>query len=46
MTKEQILARKEQLIKERDAVKANLLAYEGAILDCEYWLTQLETTEE
>lgn len=49
MTKEQVQERLDTLTKERDQLKTTLLAYEGAIQDCNYWLQQLsppEKTEE
>lgn len=42
MTKEQIQERLKTLITERTQVHINLLAYDGAIQDCNYWLTQLD----
>lgn len=45
MTKEQIQARLEVLQTERETVKTSLAAYDGAIQDCNYWLTTLTETE-
>lgn len=42
MTKEKLEERIKLLETERDATKASLMAYEGAIQDCKHWLTQLE----
>lgn len=41
MTKEKIQDRIQTLETEREQLKANLLAYEGAIQDCKHWLVQL-----
>ena len=38
MNKEKLEARIKQLESERDALKANLVMYEGAIQDNQYWL--------
>jgi len=46
MTKEQLQERLELLKKDRDTTKANLLAYEGAIIECQHWLDQVTKTEE
>ena len=43
MTKDEILERIKQLKAERDQALANVHAYDGALLECEYWLKQLET---
>lgn len=42
MTKEQIQDRITKLETERDQLKTTLIAYEGAIQDCKYWLQQGE----
>jgi hypothetical protein len=42
MTKEQIEARKAQLIQIRDETLSSFNAIVGAINDCDYWLAQLE----
>lgn len=42
MTKEQVQARLELLVKEQENCKATLAAYEGAVQDCKYWLTQID----
>ena len=46
MTKDKLLERIKQLETEREQVKATLLAYEGALQDCQYWLSTLEQKEE
>ena len=46
MTKEQIQARLKQLETEREQLRVNLMAYEGAIQDCNYWLQELDKAEE
>jgi len=45
MNKTKIQDRIKLLETERDQVKASLVAYEGAIQDCQYWLKQLEEPE-
>jgi len=45
MTKEKLEDRIKQLETEREQVKATLLAYEGALQDCKYWLIELEKEE-
>jgi hypothetical protein len=45
MTKEKLQERIDQLEAERKQVEATLLAYAGAIQDCQYWLKQLEETD-
>lgn len=42
MNKEQIQERLTKLQTERAQTQATLLAYEGAIQDCNYWLTQID----
>jgi len=42
MNKEQIEARLKDLQTAKDQLQSNLLAHEGAIQDCNYWLQQLE----
>ena len=46
ITKEAIIERLERLKADRDQVMGNLNALEGAIIDCQYWLEQLEKPEE
>lgn len=46
MTKEKVQERLNTLEKEREQVKTSLIAYEGAIQDCKYWLEQMETKSE
>jgi len=46
MDKTQVQDRIKQLETEREQVKATLLAYEGAIQDCNYWLSKMEETKE
>ncbi len=41
ITREQTEARLAQLKTERDAAIANINAYNGAIQDCEHWLSQM-----
>mgnify|MGYP001566969852 CR=1 FL=1 len=41
ITRDQIEARLAQLKTERDAAIANINAYNGAIQDCEHWLSQM-----
>ena len=45
MTKEKLEDRIKQLETEREQVRATLLAYEGALQDCKYWLTSLQEAE-
>lgn len=40
MTKEQIQDRIKELETNRETLKANFIAIEGAIQDCNYWLEQ------
>ena len=40
--KEKIQQRIKQLETEREQTRINLVAYEGAIQDCNYWLKELE----
>ena len=42
ITREQIVRRKDQLIRAREELQANLQAYNGAIQDCDYWLGVVE----
>lgn len=42
MSKEQIQNRIKTLEAERETLRANLIAYEGAIQDCNYWLQELD----
>lgn len=46
MTKEKLEERIKLLEQQRDALKSNVLAYEGAIQDCQHWLTELDNTSE
>lgn len=46
MTKEKIQERLKTLENEREQMKTTLIAYEGAIQDCKYWLEQMETPSE
>lgn len=46
MDKTKIQERIKTLETERDQLRNNLVAYEGAIQDCNYWLEQLETKSE
>ena len=46
MNKEQIQDRIKKLENEREQLKATLLAYEGAIQDCNYWLQELDKPSE
>jgi len=43
ITKAELDERLNTLMRERDQIIANLHAYEGAIEDCKYWLSQLES---
>lgn len=45
MTKDKLEARIKQLETEREQVKATLLAYEGALQDCNYWLKELNDSD-
>jgi len=42
ITREMVLERLAKLKEERDQLIANLNAYNGAIEDCEYWLSVLD----
>lgn len=42
MTKEQILERIKELETNRESMKGNFIAIEGAIQDCNYWMEQLD----
>ena len=44
MTTEQVTARLAQLQQQREQLQRTLTAYDGAIQDCEYWLTVLKET--
>lgn len=46
MTKEQIEDRVKTLTAEKEQLTANLLAYDGALQDCGYWLEQLNKADE
>lgn len=41
MDKETIRARIKLLESERDQLKGNVIAYDGAIQDCQFWLTKI-----
>ena len=45
MTKEQIQDRIKQLETEREQLKTTLIAYEGALQDCKFWLEQMDKKE-
>jgi len=45
ITREMVLERLAKLKAEREQLIANLNAYNGAIQDCEYWLSVLEDGE-
>jgi hypothetical protein len=44
MSKEQLEARKAEAAKQRDDALAAANLAQGIILDCDYWLAQLELT--
>ena len=46
MNLEIVQKRKEQLVSEKEMLKSNILAYDGAILDCDYWIEQLIKEED
>lgn len=46
MNKEQIEARIKLYEDEREKIKTTLIAYEGAIQDCNHWLTELDKSAE
>ncbi len=46
MTKEKLEDRIKQLETEREQLKTTLIAYEGALQDCKYWLDELTRTQE
>lgn len=41
MNREKLEERIKTLETERDQMRTNLVAYDGAIQDCKYWLSQL-----
>lgn len=43
MTKDQIQARIKELEANKETMKGNFIAIEGALQDCQYWLTQMDT---
>ena len=45
MTKDLIEARILKLTSERDQIKATLLAYEGALQEANFWLSEANKTE-
>jgi hypothetical protein len=46
ITREQVLARLDLLKSQIEELKANIQAYDGAMQDCQYWLTQLDEVVE
>lgn len=42
MTKEQILDRIKDLEANRETARANFMAADGAIQDCNYWLSSID----
>jgi hypothetical protein len=44
--KAEYLIQKQQAQTDRDNAQLRLIIFDGAIQDCDYWLTQLETTSE
>lgn len=46
MNKEKLEERIQTLEKEREAVRQSLLMYEGALQDCQHWLSELKKAEE
>jgi hypothetical protein len=45
MTEDQIKSRLEELKNQAKVMEGNLYAIQGAIQDCQYWLTQLESKD-
>lgn len=45
VTKEKLQARLTELQKGRDQAMANVNAYDGAIQECQYWISQVEESE-
>ena len=45
MNKEQIQKRLDELTKSKEQLAQNLLAHEGAIQDCKFWLQELNNKE-
>jgi hypothetical protein len=45
MNREQIEARKAELLQTQEQLKANLNAVAGALQDCDYWLAQMAAEE-
>ncbi len=45
MNRQQVEERLESLQEQRSELMRNLAAYNGAIQDCEYWLTVLDKEE-
>lgn len=45
MNVEQIQERIKQLEQEREQVRLSLIAYDGALQDCQYWLNQIDDKE-
>lgn len=46
MTKEQVLERIKELEASREQLRATLVAHEGALQDCQWWLKKFEETAE
>lgn len=46
MNKELIMERREALMKDRKQHEAMAMLIDGALQDCEYWLTKLESGDE
>jgi hypothetical protein len=46
MNREKLEKRKAALIAALDKLKADLIATDGAIQECDYWLKQIEAEEE
>jgi hypothetical protein len=45
MNREQVEKRKAELLQGLEELKANIVATNGAIQDCDYWLAQLDAEE-
>ena len=45
MTRKDVEARIELLKKERETLMANVMIYNGAIQDCEFWIAQFDAQE-
>lgn len=46
MTKEQLEDRIKTLTQDRDNLKATIIAYEGAIQDCMFWIQEIDKPKE